>query len=176
MMDERFYPGNSFRYCPKCASLGTFNKDSYSFKCQSCGFNFFLNAAAAVTALIFDESGKLLMVRRGIEPAKGMLDLPGGFVDPGESAEAAIARELKEELGLIACDTKFFASFPNEYLFSGTIVNTVDLIFFCSVENLESISPNDDVASFEFHDIQKIDFDEIPFISVRNLIKKLKNQ
>ncbi len=57
----------------------------------------------AVCVLRIAEPGqpvKLLAVKRGIEPCKGGLALPGGYVDEGESAEMAAARELLEEANL----------------------------------------------------------------------------
>ena len=44
--------------------------------------------------------GKLLLVRRGREPEKGKLALPGGIVEYGETTEEAVAREIKEETGI----------------------------------------------------------------------------
>ena len=52
---------------------------------------------------ILVEKGKLLLVRRGREPEKGKLALPGGIVEYGESTEDAVVRECKEETGV---DTK----------------------------------------------------------------------
>ena len=54
----------------------------------------------AVACFIRNSKGELLLVRRAKEPAKGTLDLPGGFVDMYESAEDAAHREVKEETGL----------------------------------------------------------------------------
>jgi 8-oxo-dGTP diphosphatase len=51
-------------------------------------------------AVVRDSSGRLLMVRRANEPARGLWSLPGGRIEPGETAVAAAAREVLEETGL----------------------------------------------------------------------------
>jgi 8-oxo-dGTP diphosphatase len=55
-----------------------------------------------VDAVVFDASGRLLLIRRGHEPFKGRYALPGGFVDIGETTEDACRRELLEETGVEA--------------------------------------------------------------------------
>lgn len=59
------------------------------------------NVIPCVGAIIRDDAGRLLMIRRGHEPALGAWSLPGGRVEPGESDEQAVAREVVEETGLI---------------------------------------------------------------------------
>jgi ADP-ribose pyrophosphatase YjhB (NUDIX family) len=54
-----------------------------------------------VGAVIRAADGRLLLVRRGNEPDRGTWSLPGGRVEPGESAEDAVVRETLEETGLI---------------------------------------------------------------------------
>jgi ADP-ribose pyrophosphatase YjhB (NUDIX family) len=53
-----------------------------------------------VGALVHDDEGRLLVVRRAREPGAGQWSVPGGRVEPGESDEAAVAREVLEETGL----------------------------------------------------------------------------
>lgn len=170
------HPQNHYKYCPRCSAEGQFNSEDFSFTCPGCGFQFFLNASAAVTALIYNSKGELLMTRRGVEPALGKLDLPGGFIDPNESAEEALMREVEEELDLVPEHIQYFASFPNEYLFSGTIVYTVDIVFKCKVNDFSNLKFRDDIVGLEFVHPSKINIDDLPFKSVRNLIKKIQNE
>jgi ADP-ribose pyrophosphatase YjhB (NUDIX family) len=53
-----------------------------------------------VGGIVEDDSGRLLLVRRGQEPAKGRWSVPGGRVEPGETDEEATAREVLEETGV----------------------------------------------------------------------------
>jgi 8-oxo-dGTP diphosphatase len=55
---------------------------------------------ACVGAVIKDEAGRLLLIRRGHEPGKGLWSVPGGRIEPGESDESALVREVREETGL----------------------------------------------------------------------------
>ena len=55
-------------------------------------------------AVIKDAAGRLLLIRRGHEPGAGLWSLPGGRIEPGETDEHAVAREILEETGLrVAC-------------------------------------------------------------------------
>ena len=81
------HPLEKFEYCPKCGSHHFVESGATSKKCENCGFEYFMNASSANVAIIKNAKGELLVERRKNEPAKGMLDLPGGFAMPGETAE-----------------------------------------------------------------------------------------
>ncbi|MGQ1947944.1 NUDIX hydrolase [Geofilum sp. OHC36d9] len=165
------HPSEVIKYCPRCGSGKFPAMDFKSFKCDDCGFHFFINSAAAVAALIVNDQNELLLTYRAFEPCKGMLDLPGGFVDPGEAAEVALRREVKEELNLEIAETQYLGSFPNEYIFSGYSVFTTDFGFICKVADFGHISPSDDVAGYEFFAFKDIDYDAISSASIRRLVK-----
>jgi ADP-ribose pyrophosphatase YjhB (NUDIX family) len=56
---------------------------------------------------VFDGAGRILLVQRGHEPAKGLWSLPGGRVEPGEAAHDAVLREVAEETGLVVVDPQW---------------------------------------------------------------------
>jgi len=161
---------SSFRFCPRCGSDRFKPGSEKSFSCPACGHLYYINAGSAVAGLIFNENGDLLFTRRAHQPAKGMLDLPGGFVDLGEPAESALKREILEELNLTVTGLTYLGSFPNRYEFREVVYYTLDLAFRCEVESFETILPADDVAGFEFRPVQTVNPDEICFDSIRRMV------
>ncbi|RME49673.1 MAG: NUDIX domain-containing protein [Chloroflexi bacterium] len=88
-------------YCPECGS-----KLSMSFVagrerpvCPTCGFVYYRNPAPVVLVSV-TRDGRLLHVRRLIEPLKGYWAPPGGYVEYDETVEDAAVREVKEETNL----------------------------------------------------------------------------
>jgi ADP-ribose pyrophosphatase YjhB (NUDIX family) len=67
--------------------------------CTRCGFVFFASPKLAVGCLVID-GGRVLLLKRGNEPAMGRWTFPGGFVEFGERAIDAAVRETSEEVGL----------------------------------------------------------------------------
>lgn len=139
-----------FRFCPVCGSDNFTTNNIKSMRCGSCNFVFYMNASAAVAAFITNTNGELLVCKRGKEPAKGTLDLPGGFVDDNETVEQAVSREIAEELGAKVTELSYLFSLPNQYLYSGLTIPTMDLFFACKVESTDNLIPADDVEDCYF--------------------------
>ncbi len=89
----------------------------------------FNNPIAAVAVWIFDAEGRVLLIERGREPAKGKLAPPGGFLDAGESLECAAVREIEEEVGLKIKELRYLISHKNDYLYGGKTCSTCDVFF-----------------------------------------------
>ncbi len=91
----------SIIYCPHCASKMITERvgDKPRRVCPSCRFIFFTDPKVGVGVLIIDE-GKVLLVKRGMNPEKGKWSIPAGFLDYGEDPKITAAREVKEETNL----------------------------------------------------------------------------
>ena len=170
-----------FQYCPSCGKKGILFKEN-RFDCQHCGFVYYHNTAVA-TGCVIESGGKLLLLVRGKEPALGKLDLPGGFVDPGEGVLEGLRRELREELGWeppippgkTAADVyKLFASFPNTYPYKNIVYNTCDIFFTISVPSLgeDDLRPEaDELAGIRFLHPGEIDPKDFAFDSTRRAVE-----
>jgi ADP-ribose pyrophosphatase YjhB (NUDIX family) len=162
---------NPFSNCPGCGRAGLSFSGGKKISCPACGFVFYLNAAAS-TAAIIEAGDEILFAVRGREPGKGLLDLPGGFIDPGERAEEGLIRELREELGLVVAedDFSFLCSYPNRYEYKGVLYRTCDLIFTLPLRSKPLIGAQDDVADLRWIRKDEIILGEIAFESIRRAV------
>ncbi|MBN2590073.1 MAG: NUDIX domain-containing protein [Sedimentisphaerales bacterium] len=162
----------TFKFCPSCKSDNVCFDGIKEFKCNACSFIFFHNVAAAAAAML-EYDGKILFIRREREPRKGKLDLPGGFIDPNESAEEGLNRELQEELGITLDTMKYIGSAQNTYEYKGVTYNTCDLLFYSKIETLPTQFDKSEIASIELIDPHEVDKDEFAFKSTQKGIELL---
>lgn len=161
------HPLELFKYCPKCGSPHFDVNNEKSKRCADCGFVYYFNSSAATVAFILNDKSELLVCRRAKEPAKGTLDLPGGFIDMHETAEEGVAREVLEETGLKVDRVVYQFSLPNTYLYSGFLVHTLDQFFLCKVKDTRKIRPMDDVADAFWVPVEDVNPEEFGLDSVR---------
>ncbi len=101
----------------------------------------------AIDCVVFDGSGRLLLIRRNNPPFEGQWALPGGFVEYGETTEEAAMRELKEETGLSATSLRLVGVYsrpdrdPRGHIIS--IAYRTDV-------NSENVRAGDDAVRAEF--------------------------
>jgi ADP-ribose pyrophosphatase YjhB (NUDIX family) len=170
-----------FKYCPACASQKIV-LSGHRFHCPDCGFVYYHNTAAATGCVIRAAGGKILLLVRGKEPAKGKFDLPGGFVDPGEGALEGLRRELREEIGWdipSGIEPVLFASFPNVYPYHNIIYNTCDLFFAIDVLSLTEKDlqlEEAEIGGLRFVSLVDINDDDLAFDSTRRALQAYKQQ
>jgi ADP-ribose pyrophosphatase YjhB (NUDIX family) len=167
-------PLSHFVFCPRCCARQPDDRPrdaNRPFRCSACGFTLYFNAASAVAVLIGRGDGKVLFTRRAKEPARGKLGMPGGFVDAGESAEEALAREVREETGLEVCELRYVGSHANLYAYGDVTYTTVDLFFTASAADPDAARALDGVESLVWSDPLTIDLEEIAFESMREALR-----
>jgi ADP-ribose pyrophosphatase YjhB (NUDIX family) len=99
---QRDYPAK-VKFCPLCGaamSSRLLMPENVERKvCTRCGFVLFPGPKLVAGCFVIDE-GRVLLLRRGIEPAVGKWTFPGGYVDFGENSADAAIRETREEVGM----------------------------------------------------------------------------
>jgi 8-oxo-dGTP diphosphatase len=114
--------------------------------------------ALTVDAVIFtfvEQEIKVLMIKRAYEPFKDNWAFPGGFVNEGETAEAALKRELHEETGLrdISLEQFWTASTPGRDPRGWTV--SVVFIGFASAKHIKPVA-GDDAKEADWHSINNV--------------------
>lgn len=95
-----FGPTEPYRYCPVDATALEKSGDSPTgMQCPECGRSWYRNPSPSTGCAIV-ENGRVLVTVRAGEPEKGRVDVPGGFLEPGEHPVDALVREVREELGI----------------------------------------------------------------------------
>ena len=88
-------------YCPRCGSAITHEMRFGKVRpvCPQCGWIYFANPKVAAAVLV-EQDGRVLLIRRANDPFRGLWTLPAGFVDAEEDPARAAERECLEETGL----------------------------------------------------------------------------
>ena len=173
LMEKGKHIMDLFHFCPVCGSADFIVNNEKSKRCLQCGFVYYLNPSAATVAVILNEKKELLVVRRAKNPAKGTLDLPGGFSDCDETSEEGVCREVMEETGLKVEKLEFLLSLPNLYMYSGLQIHTIDMFYLCHVKDTKKAKADDDAAELMWIPWNEIQPETFGLGSIRQGIEKL---
>lgn len=105
---QLIYWQRTSRFCASCATPMLAN-DGWGKKCPNCGYAIYPPVSPATIVLIHDGERILLTTKDGWGKRYGLV---AGFVEPGESFEACVAREVHEEVGVDLTDIRYIASQP----------------------------------------------------------------
>jgi len=139
MERSAFFDG--WTHCPRCTA--DLEIAEARATCPVCGLVVYANPAPTVSALLFDEDGRVMLARRAADPGSGLWDLLGGFMHEGELPLETLVRELREETNLEIEPLEFFGAWPDRYGEGG--VWTLNLYWTARIRRGEP-KPADDVA------------------------------
>jgi ADP-ribose pyrophosphatase YjhB (NUDIX family) len=162
--DERPYS-----FCPMCGGdlepRSLKQSEPERLVCVRCGFVFYLDPKVAVGTIITDDLGRILLVRRAIEPGYGKWVFPGGFVDRGEEVPVAAIREAREEAGL---DVKL-ERLINVYSYPGRA--PVIIVYAASILG-GTLAVDDEGLEARFFEPHEIPWDELAFPSTNDGLRE----
>jgi ADP-ribose pyrophosphatase YjhB (NUDIX family) len=167
---------DDWRYCPRCR--GELSGDAGRVECAACGFVAYGSSEPTAGAVCVDERGRILLVRRAIEPYKGLWDLPGGFIEEGEHPLDGARRELREETGLEIEPLEFLGIWIDRYGGDSTAAATLNLYWSARVAGGEPMAA-DDVAELGWFDPDELPPpDELAFENVPQVLSawRLRNE
>jgi NAD+ diphosphatase len=160
-----------FKCCPSCSSLRIVRREGKAVKCGDCGFEFFLNPAAAVGVVMEAPDGRVVLLRRAKEPGKGKLGIPGGFIDAFETVEDGARREVLEETGLHLPERlDYLGSCVNRYEYAGVVYASCDIYLHARMDSLEGILALDETEAIVLRDPKLLAPDELAFSSARQAL------
>ncbi len=160
-----------FKYCPGCGS--TFNplKENVLI-CSVCELHYYINPKPANAVMIENDKNEILFVERAFNPKKGMLDLPGGFLNINESVEESLTREIREELGITIAEFTYVNSFSDEYEHGGVSSRSICVLFRCKLPDHAVLTPADDVSDYRFYSKDHIPYDEMAFDGMKEAVRR----
>jgi len=161
-------------FCPSCGEKTFKEERQKKYQCTACAFTFYWNVAAAVAVIIRCQE-QILFTIRAKEPGQGLLDLPGGFVEPQETLEDVARREIREELGLELGNLRYLFSLPNLYPYRDVYYHTIDAFFETRLKQMPQIVTADDVIGFKWKKLNDVPLDKVALPSIKKCIKRLQD-
>lgn len=138
-----------FHFCYHCGSDQLEQRSWREVKCSACGYRQFVVVTPAAVALVRDAQGRLLLMRRAHEPARGKLGLPGGVIEPWQTAEQACSREVLEETGITVPESawRYLCTLNNRYDWQGYTWPTLDILLVATVDDFDAAQAVDGEAT-----------------------------
>jgi len=158
------------RFCLPCGTrLRSVRLDGRRrHRCPRCGWTFYVNPVPAAAALVV-QRGRVLLGRRARPPYAGTWDLPGGFLESGETPEEGLTREVREELGVGVRRLRFAGFTTDPYGPSGFAVL---VILFRVTLTSTRVRAEDDVSELRWFPVERVPYREIAFAGLRRLVRR----
>lgn len=156
------------KYCIECGTDRVILKipegDNRSrYICKVCDYIHYQNPRMICGTLPI-HNGKILLCKRAIEPRYGLWTLPAGFMENGETLEAAAARETYEESLARSIDSNLYC------IFSLPHINQIHIFYKCNIENGD-FGAGSETLEASLYAIEDIPWDQLAFRTVARCIK-----
>jgi 8-oxo-dGTP diphosphatase len=163
-------------FCPRCASPLVERVPELDNRkrrvCPKCGFVLYLNPKIAAGTLPVRD-GKIAMIRRGVEPARGMWSWPCGYVEIDETVEEGALRETREESGLVVAIGPMLGAYSYPVRATDTPSPTTGLVIMAwpttSVEG--ELVAGDDADDAAWFPLDAIPWKDLAFDSTRRALE-----
>lgn len=160
------------KYCSECGakvSLQTIAGDNRRrFVCMGCSKTHYQNPSVLVAAYVC-VGDRILWMRRGIAPAAGKWAMPGGFMENDETPEAAAARELKEETGVVVdAEAMTLVSVSSILHMAQT-----HLVFRCHLEEMPATTATEEAREFGWFTDDELPWDELAFPRIEPQVRQV---
>ena len=133
------------QFCGRCGGATEAKADERGRVCSACRLTFYPKIAPAVMALV--RRGREMLLGRSPHFPPGMFSALAGFVEPGETLEQCIAREVLEEVGISVTNVRYFASQPWPF------PNSLMIAFFCDYAGGEIAPQETEIEAAEWFDV-----------------------
>ena len=165
MIDSQHSP--EYRFCPVCSAKLEHRLlkegEPKRLLCSLCGYIFYLDPKLAVGTIIKATDGRIVFVRRGIEPGYGKWVFPGGYVDRGEAIVGAAQREALEESGLqVRID-----GLINIYSYRG---RTPIIVVYAATATGGELCTDDESLEIRLFEVSAIPWEELAFRSTQDAL------
>ncbi|MGI9238808.1 MAG: NUDIX hydrolase [Woeseiaceae bacterium] len=159
-------------FCSECGSrvsLQTIAGDHRQrFVCESCGETHYQSPSVLVAAYVC-VGEKILWIKRGIPPAVGKWAMPGGFMENDETPEAAAARELEEETGIVVDPESMVLVSVSSILH----VAQTHLVYRCHLDEVPEFSATEEATECGWHNEDSLPWDELAFPTIEPHVRQV---
>lgn len=155
-----------FKFCPKCG--GELKPQKHDGQIMptcvddKCGYIFWQSSSPTVAAIILNDSKQVLFTRRAIDPGKGKIDLPGGFLQYGELPEEGMKREALEEIGVEIKVRDIIGFVMDDYFYQDTMMTNLVIGMEATVVSGDPVRKDKrEIAGLVWRDLDNIDSSEL---------------
>ncbi len=170
VMNIRYMDEVDLPFCPKCKN-SLRKASSSNMLCDACGLDYYVSPRPCNALIITGNDDRILLVKRAVEPSKGLWDLPGGFVNVEETVEESVIREAREELGVEVGDLEYLFSGYGRYTYKSLNYYTIGLVFTAKITS-GKLGPQDDVAELKYFAVSQIPWNTLAFPVLEETLRK----